>query len=143
LIDYSHEVVRCSSLYESEPWGEVEGGNFINGVIEIECAESAEKCLDDLLRIEILLGRTREHRHSARTCDLDLLLWGNECRSSETLELPHPRLTQRNFVLVPLCELIPEAQHPILNITFSELLATSRDLHKVWKHHPKLQLPPL
>jgi 2-amino-4-hydroxy-6-hydroxymethyldihydropteridine diphosphokinase len=133
-------VCRCSSLYESEPWGGAEGGNFLNAVIEIEKNGTPMHFLKVLLEIEAALGRIRERAIAARTCDLDLLLWGGECIHSDELRVPHPRLAKRNFVLIPLNELVPDKTHPVLNQTFSELLSLSKDTCKVWKHLPQ-QIP--
>ena len=72
------------------------------------------------------LGRTRERRFAARTVDLDLLLWGSEVMDTFRLCVPHPQISRRNFVLVPLCDLIPEYAHPVMGKSFAELLGRLR-----------------
>jgi len=121
------KVLRESSLYETEPWGGAEGGDFLNAVWEIERRGSVHDLLCDALDVERTLGRTRSGKPAARTCDLDVLLWGNAQLQEPDLIVPHPRLAQRRFVLLPLCELIPEVLHPVLNITLRDLLARCTD----------------
>jgi len=94
-----------------------------------------EQLLARLLRIEFALGRTREVPQGPRTIDLDLLFYGNERSDTEYLQLPHPRIPSRRFVLEPLNELAPSLVHPVLNNTISELLAKTTDDSEVrlWK----------
>jgi len=117
------EVLRTSRLYETEPVGPVEQGRFINAVAELETSLSARELLAALLAIEARLGRERERgeRWGPRTIDLDLLLLDDLVLDEPDLIVPHPELAQRPFVLVPLCELIPDARHPGLGRTFGEL----------------------
>lgn len=141
LSDRGCSVLRISSLYETEPWGGAEGEAFLNAVLEVARTDSAPAFLSNLLEIERDLGRSREKPLSARTCDLDLLLWGGEVIRKPELTVPHPRLHMRRFVLVPLCDLIPDAVHPVLKLTFSELLAECPDPLQVWPFQPT-HLPP-
>ena len=94
-----------------------------------------EQLLARLLRIEYALGRTREVPQGPRTIDLDLLFYGIERSDTEYLQLPHPRIPSRKFVLEPLNELVPSLVHPVLNKTISELLAKTTDDSevRVWK----------
>ena len=127
-------LLRTSSLYETAPWGGAEGGDFLNAVWEIERRGSARELLNDALDIERTLGRTRCETPAARTCDLDILLWGEEQLQLPDLIVPHPRLAARRFVLVPLCELVPDGLHPVLNVTLRELLARCPDSLRVRRH---------
>ncbi len=120
-------ILRESSLYETEPWGGAEGGPFLNAVIETQKLSSPMACLQILQKIERTLGRERAYPGSARTCDLDILLWGNDIVATTELKVPHPMLHHRKFVLEPLSELIPSMQHPLFHVSFSELLNACED----------------
>jgi len=98
--------VRCSHLYRSAPV-DASGPDFINAVVELRVELTAPELLDALQAIETDAGRVRPYRHAPRTLDLDLLLYGSASLASPRLTVPHPRMWQRAFVLVPLSELAP------------------------------------
>ena len=124
LMDAGLAVTRLSSIYETEPVDVREQPPFLNMVAELRVENfSAEQVLARLLRIEYALGRRREVPRGPRTIDLDLLIYGDERRATEFLELPHPRMHERRFVLAPLAELAPELSHPVLHQTIGHLLA--------------------
>ena len=101
-------LVSCSSLYTSEPMGEPNQQNYINAVAKLETALSPIKLLDYLQQIENNQGRIRSSvRWSARTLDLDILLFGNKNVKNERLTIPHYGIKQRNFVVIPLAEIEP------------------------------------
>ncbi|HEV2913074.1 MAG TPA: 2-amino-4-hydroxy-6-hydroxymethyldihydropteridine diphosphokinase [Pyrinomonadaceae bacterium] len=131
------KVVRLSSIYETDPVDVVDQPPFLNMVAELEGVSlpAPEQLLARLLRVEYALGRRRERRRGPRTIDLDLLLYGDEQRATEFLTLPHPRLSERRFVLTPLAELRPHLTHPSRHRTIAELLAQTTDTSKVtrWK----------
>jgi 2-amino-4-hydroxy-6-hydroxymethyldihydropteridine diphosphokinase len=112
-------VVRQSSIYETEPVGGVKGA-FLNGVIEVETDLMADALMRRLLAIERTMGRKRAtgrkpHRNGAyrpRVIDLDLLFFNKETVNTRALQLPHPRLHERRFVLSPMAELAPAMIHP-------------------------------
>jgi 2-amino-4-hydroxy-6-hydroxymethyldihydropteridine diphosphokinase len=102
------EAHRLSSIRETEPWGYAEQPHFLNAVAELETELSPRELLDRLLEVERELGRTRDGPHyGPRTIDLDLLLYGEERVAESGLQVPHPRLHERRFVLEPLAELEP------------------------------------
>lgn len=99
--------VRCSRLYRSAPV-DATGPDFINAVAEVQTVLTAPALLDALQAIENAAGRERPYRNAPRTLDLDLLLYGSASIVSPRLTVPHPRMAQRAFVLLPLAELAPE-----------------------------------
>ncbi len=105
-------LVAISSLYRTAPVGLKNQPDFINAVTALDTQLSAEDLLDALFAIEERFGRKREFHHAPRTLDLDLLLHGSETRSTARLTLPHPRMHERAFVLLPLVEIAPEATIP-------------------------------
>lgn len=102
-----YRVLKRSSWIETDPVGGPAQGRYLNGVIEIDTKESPRACLDRLLEIEHILGRVRRERWGPRTIDLDILLWRDDTIEEEGLRVPHPRMTERMFVLAPLAEIAP------------------------------------
>jgi len=117
---------RVSSLVETEPWGLREQPAFLNAVAELETGLEPEALLESLLGLEREHGRVRGGRWGPRTLDLDLLLYGDREIRSGALEVPHPRLAQRRFVLEGLAELCPGRAVPGLGRTVRELLDLCR-----------------
>jgi 2-amino-4-hydroxy-6-hydroxymethyldihydropteridine diphosphokinase len=125
-------VVKESSLYESEPHGDAKTW-FANSVIEVETDLAAADLLKKLKAIEEAMGRKRVKgkRWGSRIIDLDIIFFNNEIIEKRNLKVPHPRIAERRFVLIPLSELAPQLVHPALNQTVSELLATVKDPKKI------------
>lgn len=115
-------LLRLSPVYETDPVGPPQPP-YLNLVAELDTRLPPRALLEALLGIEQALGRVRREPWGPRTVDLDLLLYGDLVLKEEGLEVPHPRLHQRAFVLVPLCDLVPQGRHPVLGRTFAELLA--------------------
>jgi 2-amino-4-hydroxy-6-hydroxymethyldihydropteridine diphosphokinase len=107
------KVLRASSLYDTEPVGDEDQPKFLNAVAEIDTELTARQLLWNLLLIEKRLGRVRTHRYGPRTIDLDLLMYGHLIIDEPDLTVPHPEMTKRSFVLVPLLEIEPLATHPV------------------------------
>jgi 2-amino-4-hydroxy-6-hydroxymethyldihydropteridine diphosphokinase len=120
-------IAGVSSLYETEPVGYLEQPSFLNAVIALDTALAPADLLAALLGIERDLGRMRSFPNAPRTLDLDLLLVDNAILDTPELTLPHPRLHERAFVLVPLAEIAPELVHPGSGKTMRELLHTLPD----------------
>jgi 2-amino-4-hydroxy-6-hydroxymethyldihydropteridine diphosphokinase len=120
-------VVRQSSLYVTEPVGAPGQGWFLNAVVEAETSLLPLQLLHALLKIERELGRRRLTPHGPRAIDLDILFYGSSVIRSRELEVPHPRLTERRFVLIPLAQLAPDFRHPVLHKSINQLLAETPD----------------
>ena len=104
---------RLSTIIETEPWGYEDQPRFLNAVAELQTRLAARELLEELLEVERTLGRERTGpRYGPRTVDLDLLLYGDETIEEPGLVVPHPRLTERRFVLEPLAELVPTRRIP-------------------------------
>lgn len=134
------DVTRVSRVYRTPAWG-FEGDDFLNAVIEVNTRFSAEVTLEKLLTIELQLGRIRVENkgYQARTIDLDILFYGNETIVSERLTVPHPKLTERSFVLNPLADLVPNLIHPTLNKSVSELINNCKDTSPIEAISDQLQ----
>ncbi|MBY0148347.1 2-amino-4-hydroxy-6-hydroxymethyldihydropteridine diphosphokinase [Neobacillus niacini] len=102
------QLVNTSSVYETDPVGYEEQDLFLNMVIEVHTELSANELLDLCLKLELELGRKREIVWGPRTIDLDILLFNQENIKSEKLIIPHPRMLERNFVMIPLSEIKPD-----------------------------------
>jgi 2-amino-4-hydroxy-6-hydroxymethyldihydropteridine diphosphokinase len=105
-------VVARSALYLTSPWGVTDQADFINAAVGLDSTLSPHEVLAVLQQLEARAGRTRERRWGPRVLDLDLLLYGDACVHDEHLEVPHPRLAERAFVLLPLADIAPAVQIP-------------------------------
>jgi 2-amino-4-hydroxy-6-hydroxymethyldihydropteridine diphosphokinase len=109
------KVLRVSSLYESDPWGMKDQSRFLNGVVEVESTFPPEVLLLRLFSIETEMGRMRKGKWGPRIIDLDLLLYDSLVINGSVnngIVIPHPEMHRRNFVLIPLLELVPDIIHP-------------------------------
>lgn len=127
------DVIRLSSIYETQPVEYTDQPVFLNMVAELRgtTLPPPEQMLARMLRIEYALGRIRDVQMGPRTVDLDLLIYKDERRDTEYLTLPHPRLHLRRFVLVPLNELVPTLEHPTLKRSVNDLLEHLDDSSRV------------
>lgn len=129
------ERVRASTLHETEPIGPPQGP-YLNAVAELETTLDAFALFARLGELERAAGRVRTAlRNAPRRLDLDLLLFDDACIETPALVVPHPRLHERAFVLVPLAELAADLRHPRLGLRIGELLARLPDRSGVWPWH--------
>lgn len=120
-------IAAVSSLYETEPVGYLEQPSFLNAVVALDTALAPANLMGRLLGIERDLGRARSFPNAPRTLDLDLLMVDDVILDTPELTLPHPRLHERVFVLVPLAEIAPEFVHPRIGKSVQELSHTLPD----------------
>jgi dihydroneopterin aldolase/2-amino-4-hydroxy-6-hydroxymethyldihydropteridine diphosphokinase len=115
-------VKKRSSLYETKPWGLIDQPLYLNMAIEIETDLNPVQLLEVLKNIEKEVGREKSYQWGPRILDLDILLFDDVVVQVENLEIPHPLMHERYFVLKPLCEIAPGVRHPILKMNACELL---------------------
>lgn len=129
----SIQVMQVSSVYETDPVGYVDQAAFLNIVVELETLFTPQELLKKCNEIEAELGRTREVRWGPRTVDLDILLYNEEIMKTENLIIPHPRMTERGFVLVPLVELNSDLVEPLTKRSLLELAQVQKEGVHIWK----------
>ena len=127
LPDAGVRVLRRSSVYETEPVDFLAQPWFLNCVVEAETSLTPEQLLRALHGIEGMLGSRKLVPRGPRIIDLDILFYGTSKIRTEEMEIPHPRMASRRFVLAPLAELVPALHHPTLGVTIAELLAATQD----------------
>ena len=131
LVLAGARLLRSSSIYGTDPVGLEGHGEFLNQVVGCVTDLSPEALLNLCLRVERSLGRVRGPDKGSRVIDVDLLLYGDAIRRGSGVDVPHPRMHLRRFVLIPLVEIDPGARHPLLGLTASELLARCPDRSRV------------
>ena len=129
--DRKNRLLQCSSFYRTEPVGKKDQDWFINAVVAAETSFSPHEFLDFLLDIELKMGRERGERWGPRVIDLDILFFGDKVLNERGLQIPHPRLPERRFVLIPLRDIAPHLEHPLLHKTISAILLEASTEEKV------------
>ena len=126
-------IIKLSSVYETDAWGNTEQPAFLNQAIEIETKFDAKKLMRWILKTEKNMGRIRNDKYGPRNIDIDILLFNEEQLNYSFLKVPHPELHNRRFALVPLAEIAPEAIHIVFKKTIKTLLNECSDKLSVKK----------
>ena len=129
-------LLRCSSLYRTEPVGPQDQPWFINAVAEIRTSLPPRRLFETVKEIERRMGRTEGQKWGPRVIDLDILLYGQEVVSEGDLIIPHPEMHRRRFVLAPLCELASYAVHPAFGVSIRGLMDRLADQGQVERYSP-------
>jgi 2-amino-4-hydroxy-6-hydroxymethyldihydropteridine diphosphokinase len=140
LEDNGVRIRRVSAVYDTDPVGYREQGNFLNLVAEVGWLASPRELLERCQAAERESGRSRTVQNGPRTLDIDLLLFGDRIQGETDLSIPHPRMHERRFVLQPLAELAPLLRHPVLGLTVGALLEQCADSSGVRKLSARLSL---
>jgi 2-amino-4-hydroxy-6-hydroxymethyldihydropteridine diphosphokinase len=126
------EITSRSAVYETEPWGFESSDLFWNQVLEISTKLSPEEVLRDTQQTELELGRIRKsNQYDSRIMDIDILFYGDQVINQQNLIIPHPRIQERKFALIPLCEIAPDLVHPIFQKSIRKILSECNDPLKV------------
>jgi 2-amino-4-hydroxy-6-hydroxymethyldihydropteridine diphosphokinase len=127
-------VIKQSSIYETEPWGFESPNSFLNQALCVETNLAPNDIITKIQHIEQLLHRQRTvGGYESRTIDIDILFYGNSFINEENLVVPHPRLHERKFTLIPLDEINPKLIHPVFNKSIQQLLEECSDKSEVIK----------
>lgn len=125
------EMTAKSKVYETEAWGGVAEGPFLNQIVEITTNYSPSELLAFIQKTETDLGRQRDEHWGDRTMDIDIIYFGVQVIETSELKIPHPFLAERRFVLMPLAEILPDFIHPVLGKSSLELLEECEDRSEV------------
>ncbi len=121
------KIVKSSHFYETQPYGKTDQDAFVNQVVMVNTLLDPRAMLEEITKIERELGRERKEKWGPRTIDIDILFYGKRIIRDKGLEIPHPELHKRAFVLVPMMELDPELEHPTLNLAIDQLYMDCED----------------
>lgn len=125
------KIIKASRLYDTDPWGLKEQARFLNQATWVETALPPATLLEHVLAIENELGRERLKKWGARIIDIDIIFYGQKVIDEPGLQIPHPLMQDRNFVLEPLAEIAATWQHPVLKKSVAQLATACKDEHKV------------
>lgn len=133
LCEFFGEFYAMSSLYETAAWGLNEQPVFLNQELVFNTNKPPLEILSFIKNLEVELGRLPRAHWDKREIDIDIILYGETIFKNEILQIPHPQMANRRFVLEPICEILPELVHPELNLTMTTLLSACPDPLKVQK----------
>lgn len=127
IQQFCGNIVHSSAIYETAAWGKTDQPNFYNQALAIDTDLTPEELMQKLLDIEAQMGRIRSEKLGPRIIDLDILLIDDLVIHTENLQIPHPSMAFRRFVLLPLCEIAPDLVHPFSLKKMTQLLAECTD----------------
>ncbi len=120
-------LIKCSSIYETDAWGNTDQPHFLNQVLLLQTQLAAAECMNGIFSIEKEMGRVRVKKNDPRIIDIDILFFNEEIINTPGLIVPHPQIQNRKFVLMPMNETFPWLLHPILHQTINTLLSACSD----------------
>jgi len=133
IADTCGNITNTSSIYETAAWGNTSQPSFYNQAIVVSTTLSPEALMDQLLSIELEMGRVRDQKYGPRTIDLDILMIDGLIFNTEKLTIPHPQMHNRRFALLPMLEVAPTLIHPLLDQSIEDLLLNCPDTLDVQK----------
>jgi len=135
ISNFIGKIALSSSSYSTSAWGLEDQGDFINKALSCDTELTPTQVLKQIGQIENKLGRIRNQKWGPRIIDIDIIFYGDKIIENHRLKIPHPELTNRNFVLIPLLDICPGKVHPVFNKTIKELASECRDKGIVKKIH--------
>jgi 2-amino-4-hydroxy-6-hydroxymethyldihydropteridine diphosphokinase len=121
-------ILRSSAIFESEPWGFIHPEHFYNQLLIVQTYYKAEVVMEKIIKIEEGMGRIRENKeYQARTIDIDIIFYNNQIIQTENLTVPHPKIAERRFVLLPFLKIDSTLVHPLTGLTIWEMYRDCRD----------------
>ncbi len=131
IQEHCGTILALSSIYETAAWGKTDQPSFLNQVVQIETSLNPSFLLQTILGIEHKLGRERLGKYDARTIDIDILYYGQEVVKTDSLTIPHPKISERRFVLTPMAEIAPDLIDPSIGRSIKLLLDQCKDTLEV------------
>lgn len=138
IASHCGKLEQQSAIYETAAWGKTDQAAFLNQALLLTTELTSPLLMQELLKIEALMGRERKEKYGPRLIDIDILIFDQEVREEELLRLPHPEMANRRFALAPLADIAPELQHPVLKKSILELLDDCPDPLGVKKFNSSL-----
>lgn len=133
-LKWNFLFLGISGIYESEPWGFKNQNNFLNCVGVFLYRSNPEALLKEIKDVEKRIGRTIRKKWHPREIDIDILFFGNKVINKRNLEIPHPLIEFRNFVLTPMVQLMPGLVHPVSGETINKIFNNSKDLSRIYRY---------
>lgn len=134
IARYCGTITQLSSVYDTAAWGKTDQPSFLNQALEVSTKLTAQQLMEQILKLEKMMGRERKEKYGPRLIDIDILLFDDEIYHDSSLTIPHPEMQNRRFVLTPLTEIAADVRHPGFNKSISQLLMECPDNSRVKKY---------